>query len=87
MQTLRICTFNVENIDDQPNVKPTLNQRIALMRPQLSRVNADILCLQEINGQKEQNTIQLQALEKLLNGTPYATYNKVFTTTSNGHTL
>lgn len=49
---LRIATFNLENLDDKPGQKPTLDERIALMRPQLLRLNADMLCLQEVNGQE-----------------------------------
>ena len=45
--TLRIATFNLENLDDQPDQRPTLDERIAVMRPQLLRLRADILCLQE----------------------------------------
>jgi hypothetical protein len=30
---LRIATFNLENLDDKPGQKPTLDERIALMRP------------------------------------------------------
>lgn len=48
--TTRIATFNLENLDDKPGQKPTLDERIALMRPQLMRINADILCLQEVHG-------------------------------------
>lgn len=84
MTTIRIATFNLENLDDQPNEKPTLDQRIALMNPQLIRLNADILCLQEINGQKEQGINKLRALDKLLNSTFYAGYNRVFTTVDDG---
>ena len=50
---LRIATFNLENLDNKPGEKPTLDERIAVMRPQLIRLNADILCLQEVNGQEE----------------------------------
>jgi hypothetical protein len=42
---LRIATFNLENLDDNPGQKPPLNERIALMRPQLLRLRADILIL------------------------------------------
>lgn len=80
MPTIRMATFNLENLDDKPTEKPALAQRIALMRPQLIRVNADILCLQEVNGQKEQGINRLLALEKLLADTPYSAYNKAFTT-------
>ncbi len=84
MATIRIATFNLENLDDKPNEKPTLAQRIALMRPQLLRVNADILCLQEVNGQNDQGVNRLLALEKLLGDTPYSGYNKAFTTVNDG---
>lgn len=48
---LGIATFNLENFDNKPGQKPSLEDRIALMKPQLHRLNADILCLQEVNGQ------------------------------------
>lgn len=78
---LRIATFNLENLDDKAGAKPTLTERIALMRPQLLRLNADILCLQEVNGQKEQGVTTLRALDKLLAATPYATYQRACTQT------
>jgi hypothetical protein len=46
LNKLRIATFNLENLDDKPGKKPTLTERIAVMRPQLLRLKADILCLQ-----------------------------------------
>jgi endonuclease/exonuclease/phosphatase family metal-dependent hydrolase len=77
---LRIATFNLENLDDKPGQKPTLNERIALMRPQLLRLNADVLCLQEVNGQEKAGHPRLLlALEKLLADTPYADYHHVST--------
>jgi len=83
--SLRIATFNLENLDDKPRKKPTLAQRIAVMRPQLLRLNADILCLQEVNGQEETGQPRrLLALEQLLDGTPYANYDRVATTLQDG---
>ena len=32
---LRIAAFNLENLDDGPNVEPPLADRIVIMRPQL----------------------------------------------------
>jgi hypothetical protein len=32
---LRVATFNLENLDDIPGQEPTLDERIALMQPQL----------------------------------------------------
>ncbi len=82
---LRIATFNLENLDDKPGKRPTLDERIAVMRPQLVRLNADILCLQEVNGQeKPGQPRRLLALERLLEGTTYAEYHMVSTMTADG---
>ncbi|MGE0128038.1 MAG: endonuclease/exonuclease/phosphatase family protein [Blastocatellales bacterium] len=79
---LRIATFNLENFDDKPNEKPTLDERIALMRPQLLRLDADVICLQEANGQEQAGQPrQLLALDKLLAGTQYAGFNRISTMT------
>lgn len=42
---LRIATFNLENFDYKPRRSHQLEDRISVMRPQLIRLNADILCL------------------------------------------
>lgn len=82
---LRIATFNLENLDDKPGQRPALDDRIAVMRPQLVRLNADILCLQEVNGQEEAgHPRRLLALDKLLEDTPYAGYHEVSTMTADG---
>jgi endonuclease/exonuclease/phosphatase family metal-dependent hydrolase len=79
---IRIATFNLENLDDKPGQSPTIEERILLMRPQLLRLNADILCLQEVNGQEQPGLPrQLLALNKLLSGTPYSTYHRASTLT------
>lgn len=84
-ENIRIATFNVENLDDKQGQTPTLNERIALMRPQLIRLNADILCLQEVHGQEIPNEPRrLLALNKLLENTPYAGYYQVSTMTTGG---
>jgi endonuclease/exonuclease/phosphatase family metal-dependent hydrolase len=79
---VRIATFNLENLDDKPDKGPTLQERIAVMRPQLIRLNADILCFQEVNGQEAPGQPRrLLALEKLIEDTPYFEYQKVSTMT------
>lgn len=81
---LRIATFNLENFDDKPGDKPTLDERIALMRPQLLRLNADLICFQEVNGQEQPGQPrQLLALDKLLAGTQYSNFKRVSTMTGN----
>ena len=64
--TVRIATFNLENLDDGINVQPPLVDRIQIMRPQLVRVAADIVCLQEINSQGSAGSRTLAALDQLL---------------------
>jgi endonuclease/exonuclease/phosphatase family metal-dependent hydrolase len=84
-ETIRIATFNVENLDDIADQTPTLAHRIAVMRPQLLRLKADVLCLQEVHGQETPNQPRkLLALEKLLEDTPYADFHKVSTVTAEG---
>ncbi len=70
--SIRIATFNLENLDDGANVKPPLADRIRIMQPQLERVAADILCLQEVNSQESAGARNLSALDQLLAGTRYA---------------
>lgn len=85
MSKLRIATFNLENFDDKPDQRPTLKERISLMRPQLLRLNADILCLQEVNGQEEIGQPRcLLALDALLQETQYAGFHRVSTMAEDG---
>jgi endonuclease/exonuclease/phosphatase family metal-dependent hydrolase len=82
--SVRIATFNLENLDDRPDLDPPLDERIALLRPQLLRLAADVLCLQEVNGQqpKDGGPRGLLALDRLLEGTPYAAFQRISTTSS-----
>lgn len=76
---LRIVTFNLLNLDNKCERSPTLKERIPVMRPQLVRLNADILCLQEVCGQDDHGKLRLLALNKLLECTPYEGYHRVST--------
>jgi len=76
---LRIATFNLLNLDDRHGQKPTLEERIPIMRPQLVRLDADILCLQEVCGQGPHGKRRLHALNHLLECTPYEGYHMVST--------
>ncbi|MFE2143465.1 endonuclease/exonuclease/phosphatase family protein [Streptomyces sp. NPDC059456] len=71
MTQIRISTFNLENFDETaPNTRPTLTERIALMKPQIKRLRADIACFQEVHGQERPGQPRaLLALEALLTGT------------------
>lgn len=82
--SLRIATFNLENLDDHRGQRPSLNERIAVLRPQLIRLRADVLCLQEVNGQDHRRDPRdLSALAKLLDETPYEDYFVAHTETQN----
>lgn len=81
IEQLRIATFNLENLDDVDGASPSLAERIAVMRPQLLRLRADILCLQEVNGQGTAQNRTLSALDHLIATTPYETYCRAYTKT------
>ena len=82
---VRVATFNLENLDDKPGQKPTLADRITVMRPQLLRLRADVLSLQEIHGQEGAgHPRRLLALQQLLAGTPYERYHLASTRTTDG---
>ncbi|MER5981227.1 hypothetical protein ABT142_32705 [Streptomyces sp. NPDC001857] len=53
-----------------PDVLPLLADRIALMKPQITRLRADIACSQEVHGQERPGQPRdLLALKELLAGT------------------
>jgi endonuclease/exonuclease/phosphatase family metal-dependent hydrolase len=78
-RTLRIATFNLESLDDRPDMRPGLDDRIKALRPRLERLAADVLCLQEVNGQRPPGggARRLLALERLLEDTPYAGFHQI----------
>ena len=71
MTTVRVATFNLENFDETAaGTRPSLDERIALMRPQIVRLRADIVCFQEVHGQERPTQPRaLLALPRLLQGT------------------
>lgn len=73
---LRIATFNLMNLDDRRDRKPSLEERIPILRSQLVRLDADILCLQEVCGQHDHGRMRLSALDRLLECTPYEGYHR-----------
>jgi len=79
---MRIATFNLESLDLPPKARVPLEVRAEMIRPALERLQADVLCLQEVNGQHTagQRARRLLALDRLLVGTPYANYARATTT-------
>jgi endonuclease/exonuclease/phosphatase family metal-dependent hydrolase len=84
--TVRIATFNLENFDEAaPDERPSLEERIGLMRPQIARLRADIACFQEVHGQERTGQPRaLLALRSLLKGTNLDGAELVSTETSDG---
>ena len=84
---MRIATFNLESLDLPPKARVPLETRAETLRPALARLEADVLCLQEVNGQpvRGQAERRLIALDQLLAGTPYAGFHRVSTTGPDGH--
>ena len=83
---MRLATFNLESLDLEPKAQVAFETRAAVLRPALKRVAADILCLQEVNGQHVagHRERQLVALDRLLEGTPYQHYARATTTGRGG---
>ncbi|GJL63833.1 MAG: endonuclease [Nitrospirales bacterium] len=91
MIMLRVATFNIENLDDKSDDKnPPLEVRVPILRGALRRLNADILCLQEVHGQElPEHTSNnpkrsLSALDTVLQGTEYEMFHRVHTMTAGG---
>ena len=73
---MRVATFNIESLDVGPKAHVDLETRVAVLRPVLERLAADVVCLQEVNGQRVagQKERQLVALDRVLAGTRYQNY-------------
>jgi endonuclease/exonuclease/phosphatase family metal-dependent hydrolase len=83
---MRIATFNLESLDLAPDGEAAFERRAAVLRPQLEALQADILCLQEVNGQHVagRKPRELTALTRLLAETDYDGYDLVATSGNNG---
>jgi endonuclease/exonuclease/phosphatase family metal-dependent hydrolase len=74
---LRVATFNIENLDIGPKYPP-IEARIPTLQAQLRRLDADVICLQEVNGQKPPGAKarRLDALDLVLRGTQYEAFHR-----------
>lgn len=75
---MRIATFNLENL----RCGKLLQTRLPILHNQLARLNADVLCLQEVDGDHPTGKSQrrLLALDELLFETPYQDFYRAHTT-------
>lgn len=80
---LRVATFNLENW--KLSSSPTTEERIAVTRPQLLRLDADILLCQEANGDAvPSGGRDLVAFKQLIAGTPYEAFQIASTKDGSG---
>jgi endonuclease/exonuclease/phosphatase family metal-dependent hydrolase len=85
---LRIATFNLEDLGEPAEGEPSLGRRAQVLRPQLERLDADILCLQEVNAQEKPGQVgrALAVLDYLLESTRYGAFHRAAThSPSGGH--
>jgi endonuclease/exonuclease/phosphatase family metal-dependent hydrolase len=75
--SFRLATFNLENLDVSRGHENEFERRIAVLRPILKDLAADVLCLQEVDAQKTSphGSRQFLALDRLLCGTAYQSYH------------
>jgi len=78
---MRIASFNLENLTDKPGNGVPFSARLDLLRPQLLRLSADVLCLQEVDANKpgKGTPRRLDALRQLIETTPYEKFHLVST--------
>ena len=73
---MRIATFNLESFGLARRTGTCIVTRLTVLRPELERLDADILCLQEINAQKPEGERDRALLSpnRLIDETQYADY-------------
>ena len=76
-KTWRLATFNIESLDERAGAPEAFSARVEALRPRLLELDADVLCLQEVDAQGHggRRARRFTALEHLLAGTPYAAFH------------
>lgn len=83
---VRLATFNIENLGRRSGGSLAIDARRPTLQAQLARLDADILCLQEVNAQESGKGAarQLSDLDAVLAGTPYAAFERACTLRKSG---
>lgn len=86
MARLRIATFNVENLGDRGRGQPPIEARVEALAPMLERLDADVLCLQEVQAEKphRHGPREMRALDAVLAPTRYRGFHRAFTPGKSG---
>jgi endonuclease/exonuclease/phosphatase family metal-dependent hydrolase len=74
--SFRVATFNLENLDWSREHETEFAQRMAVLKPIMNELAADVICLQEVDAQKlpSHEVRRFLALDRLLCETSYQTY-------------
>jgi endonuclease/exonuclease/phosphatase family metal-dependent hydrolase len=74
----RLATFNLENLDCASVRNGAFERRLGVLEPLLTKLAADVLCLQEIGAQKtaDHDGRFFLALDRLFAGGPYESYHR-----------
>ncbi|WP_299818483.1 endonuclease/exonuclease/phosphatase family protein [uncultured Roseibium sp.] len=74
---MKLATFNIESFGADRFDAEALQPRLHALRPRIVELDADILCLQEVNAQKVKGASRRRfpALDLLLSDTPYEGYH------------
>jgi endonuclease/exonuclease/phosphatase family metal-dependent hydrolase len=87
----RLASFNLENLDTRPERTggAPLDERLKILRPQIERLNTDILCLQEVNAEEvsKHGERQAKALTQLIAGTQYESFHQIISRNRLGQRL
>ncbi len=77
-QGMKLATFNMESFGTDRHDPEALRPRIEALRPRILELDADILCLQEVNAQKRkgESIREFLALDLLLEDTPYRNFHR-----------
>jgi endonuclease/exonuclease/phosphatase family metal-dependent hydrolase len=75
---MKLATFNMESFGADRHDPVALQPRLEALRPKLLELEADILCLQEVNAQKRKGEAvrRFDALDLLLEETPYRDFHR-----------
>jgi len=81
-ETLRLATFNIENLEWARAHEDEFARRAAALRPILDALAADVLCLQEIGAQRTTAHAprRFLALDRLLQNSRYAEFHRATST-------
>lgn len=77
---LRLLTYNLESLGKRHGAPP-LDARIAVLRPRLVGLAADLLCLQEVDGERstKEQPREPRALRRTIQRTPYTDFHMAVT--------